>query len=259
VFEALTSSSFIAVSAVSAGSAGSPGPAGHPDAQLVAAILLGVSTVVYTAYHLVIAASSVRRIFPGSTSTDADLSTRTAWFRKTLGAILFTGVSLGLGLGFGLPLGLTLQHLDVSLLWTALPYAALLPILWSQSRKPSFQNHYPEVRRPFDSRTRTLNALAWTAYLIGYELFFRGLLVIALAPLIGPWPAVMASLMGYVFAHLHKYPGEAIGSLFTGLGFSLVALETQSLVQPIVLHVLLALTTDELTSRARARAAQVPA
>ncbi len=201
----------------------------------------------------------MRRIFPATTSTDADLSTQTAWFRKTLGAVLFTAVALGLGFGFGLPLGLTLTHLDVSLLWTALPYAALLPILWSQSRKPSFQRLYPEVRRPFDGRTRTLNALAWLTYLIGYELFFRGLLVLALAPLIGPWPAVMASLMGYVFAHLHKYPGEAVGSLFTGLGFSIVALETGSLVQPFVLHVLLALTTDELTSRARARAHRSPA
>jgi membrane protease YdiL (CAAX protease family) len=228
--------------------------AGHPDAQLVAAIILGVATVAYTAYHLAITPPSVRRFFPTTATTDDHLKTQTAWFRKVLGAVLFTAVSLSFGLGFGLPLGLTLDHLDVSLLWTALPYATLLPVLWMQSRKPSFQQHYPEVRHPFDNRTHALNALAWAAYLIGYELFFRGLLVIALAPLIGPWPALAASLMGYVFAHLHKYPGEAVGSLFTGLGFSLVALETQSLVQPIVLHLLLALTTDELTSRARARA-----
>lgn len=228
-----------------------------PAGELHAAIVLGVATLTYTGYHLSIAPSSMRRIFPSKTTSPDDLSTRTAWFRKALGAPLFAAITLGLGLGFGLPLGLTLDNLGLSLLWTALPYAALLPILWLQSQKPAFQTHYPEVRTPFDGRTRALNTLAWLAYLIAYELFFRGLLVLALAPLIGAWPAIMASLMGYVFAHLHKYPGEAVGSLFTGLGFSLVALETNSLVQPILLHLLLALTTDELTSRARARTSLV--
>lgn len=221
--------------------------------SLEATIVIAVATVSYLTYHLATGPGPVRALFASARASADALSTTSSWFRRGLGAVLFSAASLALGLSLSLPLGLTLDHLGPSLLWTLATATALAPILWRQSKKPSFQAHYPEVRTPFTNRTRALNALAWLAYLFGYELFFRGLLVLGLAPLIGPFPAVAVSLMGYVFVHLHKYPGEAAGSVFTGLGFSLVALGTGSLVMPILAHLLLALMTDELSSRARAQ------
>lgn len=229
-----------------------------PPAELGAAVVLGAATLALLVNHLATAPAAVRALYPEVRARLGDgdaLSTRTAWHRKLFGGPWLLAVALVVGQALSLPLGLGLDRLEVSLLWVGVPYAALVPVLIVQSRKAAFQALYPEVRTPFTPRTRLRNAGAWLVFLVGYELFFRGLLVLGLATLIGPWPALAASLVPYVAVHLHKYPGEAVGSVFTGVGFSLVALETHSLLMPILLHWLMAVTSDELAARARAKAA----
>jgi membrane protease YdiL (CAAX protease family) len=93
------------------------------------------------------------------------------------------------------------------------------------------------------------NALAWAAYLFGYELFFRGILVLALGAEIGALPALAVSLMGYVFVHLDRYIGETVGTVVTGTLFGVVALETGSLLAPFVAHLGVALAADHLAAR----------
>jgi membrane protease YdiL (CAAX protease family) len=222
------------------------------DPETSAAVVLCVATLTWVGYHFATTPAFVRRLHPEADSPDA-LSTATAWHRKLLGALLFTAVALGCGIAFDLPLGLTQDELQRSLLWTLVPFALLLPLLILSARRPAFFAHYPEVRAPLTGSVRLANAAAWLVFLFGYELFFRGLLVLGLAPLIGPLPAAAASLMLYVVTHLHKHPGEALGSFVMGLLFSYVALETHSLVMPVTLHLLIALTNDELASRARLR------
>jgi membrane protease YdiL (CAAX protease family) len=223
-----------------------------PD-QAAAAFVLGLATLAWMAYHFAISPAFVRRLHPDATTADA-LSTATAWHRKLIGGPLFAATALACGVAFDLPLGLTHDELGTSLLWTVGALLVVAPIVWLQAKKPSFRSHYPEVRTPFTNHTRLTNAAAWLAFLFGYELFFRGLLVLGLASLIGPLPALAASMVAYVITHLHKYPGEAFGSIATGLLFAGVALETGSLVMPVALHTLIAVTSDELAARA-ARAA----
>lgn len=226
----------------------------HPDLspETSAAVVLCVATLTWVAYHFGISPAFVRRLHPEANTPDA-LSTATAWHRKLLGALLFTAASLGCGVAIDLPLGLTHDHLGRSLLWTLGPFVVLAPLIAVMARRPAFHAHYPEVRAPLTGPIRLANAAAWLVFLFGYELFFRGLLVIGLATLLGPLPAAATSLMLYVVTHLHKYPGEALGSFFMGLLLSYVALETRSLVMPVTLHLLIAVTTDELASRARLR------
>ncbi|HRE91901.1 MAG TPA: CPBP family intramembrane metalloprotease [Myxococcota bacterium] len=224
-----------------------------PPTESSAAAVLCAATLIWAAYHFATTPAFVRRLHPDATTPDA-LSTATAWHRKLLGALLFSAVSLACGVAFDLPLGLNHDHLGLSFLWTLGPFAVLAPLIAMMAQRPAFHAHYPEVRTPLVGPTRLANAAAWLAFLFGYELFFRGLLVLGLSTLIGPLPATGASLMLYVVTHLHKYPGEALGSFAMGLLLSLVALETGSLVMPLALHLLIAVTTDELASRARSRA-----
>lgn len=217
-----------------------------------AAVVVCAATLAWVAYHFATTPAFVRRLHPEADTPDA-LSTATAWHRKLFGALLFTAVALGCAIAFDLPLGLNHDALGLSLLWTLGPFAVLAPLIALTARRPAFHAHYPEVRAPLTGPTRLANAAAWLVFLFGYELFFRGLLVLGLATLIGPLPATATSLMLYVVTHLHKHPGEALGSFFMGLLFSYVALETRSLVMPVALHLLIAVTTDELASRARLR------
>jgi membrane protease YdiL (CAAX protease family) len=184
---------------------------------------------------------------------------RRGWWRRaigipTLGLGAFGPVLLldlpelsGLGLRGG-DLGLTLG-LSVGIV------AALVPLLYLQSRRPGFLRHYPEVRldawRP---RDHALNALSWTSYLFIYEFFFRGFLLLGLAAVIEPALALALVTMIYAAVHIDRYPGELFGTLVSGLGFGAIALETGSILVPWLAHTGLAVTTDFLAARAAAKA-----
>lgn len=222
------------------------------DGEVRVLVLIGATTILYLAYHLGIRRSFVARLLPGPPDEDA-LRTRVSFFRKGLGTVLL-GVVPAIGIAAAWPgglsrCGLTLDEAPRSLALAALFIAlSALPIL-SQAKKPSYRLHYPEVRMPFTPRIATWNALAWIAFLIAYELFFRGILVLGLAAELGPLPALAISLMAYVFVHLDRYVGETLGTLVSGTVFSLVALDTGSLLMPIVAHLGVALLSDHLAAR----------
>lgn len=216
------------------------------------AITLGVATVLYLAYHLV----SFGGLAPGP--DDAAGRTRVAWRRRVVGMVLFgvvPAVPAALLVPGGLAAcGLTLEGLPDATWLGAIFVVATLPLVLIQSRKPAFQAAYPEVRAPLVGRTAALNALSWAGYLVAYELFFRGFLVLGLAPVIGPLPALAVSLMGYVWVHLGKYPGEAVGTVVSGAWFGWVALHTGTIAGPILAHLLVALASDHLAADAARRA-----
>lgn len=230
------------------------------DQHLRVSVVLGAATFLYLGYHLAISRPFVTRVFPTRTTTDAELRTTTSFFRKAVGAVLFgllPAIVLAIAWPGGLAAcGLTFTETPRSLLYALAFLAVMVPLIYSQARKPPFRQHYPEVRRPFTRAVASWNALAWIAYLIGYEFFFRGILVLALAPLIGPLPALTMSLMAYVFVHLDRYAGETLGTLFTGTLFGIITLETGSILMPVVAHVGVALLTDHLSSHFSARAAR---
>lgn len=235
-----------------------------PPAELRAASLLAAATLLYLGYHLAIRPAVVRRLFPRATTTDDGVRTAIGLWRKAVGVVLFglvPGVAVALAWPGGLAAcGLTFEHAPLSLA-IGLGFAAVMaPLIALQTNKPEFLRLYPEVRLPFTPRIAAWNALGWAAFLVAYELFFRGFLVIALATEIGPWPALMASLFAYVLAHLDRFVGETLGTLVTGTIFGLVALETGSILAPVLAHLGVSLTTDTLAARARARLlARVPA
>lgn len=233
------------------------------ESTLRTVALLAGATLLYLAYHLTISKASVSRLFaarlaalsPTLTELEA-LSTVTAWFRKALGVALL-GLIPALPMALTTPsglgsLGLNLDHLDQSLLWTGIALLVFLPIVALSSRGPAHRQAYPEVRLSFTPRIAAWNAGAWAAFLLAYELFFRGFMLLGLAPLLGPEVALTVTTMAYVFVHLDKFTGEVLGTIFTGVGFGLVTLQTGSILMPFLAHLAVAVTNDTLASRPRA-------
>lgn len=204
----------------------------EPSRDAALAALLGVSVVGYVLYHF--GAKALQEAAPGQR-----------------GSVL-RGRFLGAGLLGVSALGAPVLSPELLSLW-ALPRAAawgvigvglcvLLPILWLAAGGAAHRAHYPQIRA--ERWTRGLvgqEALSWAAYLVAYEWTFRGLLVCALAGLVGLWPALLLGTALYVLAHLEKGLGECLACVPMGLLFGVLTLWSQSLWPAILLHLGLAL------------------
>lgn len=135
--------------------------------------------------------------------------------------------------------------------FVAVGFLVLLPVLVFSSRRPAHRAAYPQARPArWTARVWATNATSWAIYLFGYELLFRGVLLFSLADAYGSWPAIAISGSLYVFAHLPKHAGEAAGCVVMGVAFGALALATGGMWAPFLLHLLIAVTSDSLSSRA---------
>jgi membrane protease YdiL (CAAX protease family) len=123
--------------------------------------------------------------------------------------------------------------------------ALIVPVVVLAARQPAHWRVYPEDRRErWDRRAELGNAASWFAYLVGYELFFRGLLLGTLAVAYGPWPALALTTAIYAAAHFDKPMGEGAGTLPMGFVFGLVTLAAGSVWPAIAGHLVIAVTND---------------
>ncbi len=204
----------------------------------VAAVLL-IATALYLGYHYG-AIALVER---------AGGAPRGVHQQRVLGFVLLGLIPAALAELF-LPGGLRAHGLGLAALQPGAAFLALvvlvvLPVVTLAARSPRQWAHYPQIRRArWDRRAHLENALSWSLYLLGYELFFRGVLTFVLARDIGyaPGLAVMTAL--YVAVHLPKPAGEAIGTLPMGLLFGVTALASGGIWAAWLGHCLIAITSD---------------
>lgn len=120
-----------------------------------------------------------------------------------------------------------------------------LPLIHRRSASADHRARYPQIQRshwrPHDHLS---NAATWWVYLLGYEAFFRGFLLLGLAPALGPGPALALTTAFYAAVHLPKGAGETLGSWVMGLLFGVAALESGSFFAPFLAHVILATSND---------------
>jgi len=129
-----------------------------------------------------------------------------------------------------------------------------LPAVFGASRRADFIEHYPPIRSArWPARRKALNGVTWTIYLVGYELFFRGVLLFGLAARLDAWLAIAITAAIYVFAHLPKPGRETAGTVPMGIVFAGVTLWSGSIWAALVGHVLIANTSDLLAARRLAR------
>lgn len=129
----------------------------------------------------------------------------------------------------------------------AVLFAVAVPFVVVASGTASFQEQYPllEVVRGQENVWRDL-AFWWPMYALQFaaiETFFRGFLVLGLAPRLGS-SAVLVAVVPYMMIHFVKPPAEALASIIGGLVLGTLALRSGSIVGGIAVHLGVAAVMD---------------
>jgi len=123
--------------------------------------------------------------------------------------------------------------------------ALIMPLVFMSAKKPSHQVNYPQIREKNWTMSLVLkNSLGWSAYLLGYEFLFRGILLFPLVGALGVWPAVAINTAMYSATHIPKGLDETICAAFLGVVLCLITLMTGTLWVAIVVHIIIALTNS---------------
>ena len=173
-------------------------------------------------------------------------------FINRLAGILLLGVVplVLLPLLFRLPLaeyGLSLRIETRFFLLGAGICLVAFPFLRLYARNPMNSESVPRARPPsWNARYTTLNISSWALYLLAYESCLRGYLLFSLARSMGSWPAIAVSTAIYVAIHLSRSIGEAGGSAVIGLVYGAIALSSGSILIPVIIHIFIAVTVDQV-------------
>ena len=128
----------------------------------------------------------------------------------------------------------------------------VLAISWFTSARAEFQREYPLFAYSLESfplrggniGVFSLYQLAYLAFYMAWEFFFRGFLLFGLKPRLGAGGALLAQAIPSALLHYYK-PGLELTAAFPGgIIFGLVALRCRSLKTVIALHWLLGFSLD---------------
>lgn len=113
------------------------------------------------------------------------------------------------------------------------------------------QERYPQVREAIWSmRLLRVDLGMWALYLLGYEAFFRGMMLFGLLEQgVSPWIAIAINTVFYSLAHLPKGRGEAFGAIPLGILLCLAALDTGNFRVPFAVHLVMAWSNELFTLR----------
>jgi membrane protease YdiL (CAAX protease family) len=219
------------------------------DVAIVVALLGAAILYLLHAYPLSAVAFESQLAGKGTNSQNHS----SAILRKRIaGALVFGIGAIGIawGLDTGFPTWFSLDHPLQQALWTITIAAPALPFVVRSSAARASQALYPEDRSSEWSAAHARRSLAsWALYLLGYELFFRGLLTLQLAEWIGMWPALATGTALYALTHLRKGASEAFACVPMGLVFGIAAVQTGAIYAPWLAHVAFACATEVLCAR----------
>ena len=111
------------------------------------------------------------------------------------------------------------------------------------ARKSRDFDNFPQIRaKVWTAKTILANIAGWGLYLLGYEILFRGILLMPLADHIGVWPAVAVNIALYSAAHIPQGRRDAFGAIPLGLIFCLITLYSGTVYLAFLIHLSMALT-----------------
>lgn len=136
-------------------------------------------------------------------------------------------------------------------LWWTLGLSALaLPLSYAGARKAESLAMYPEIRQPvWGRRTLLLSALSWVAYLVAYELIFRGFLWFSCYRAFGMGAALAVNTAIYALVHVPKRLTEGIGAIVLGAVLCVVTQQTGTIWVAVLVHVVLSLSNEWFSLR----------
>jgi membrane protease YdiL (CAAX protease family) len=144
-------------------------------------------------------------------------------------------------------IGVTIYSESVwnTLYWIIGLSVVVTPIAYFSAKKPKNLINYPQIRAKIWTRKMMWqNAHSWAAYLLGYELLFRGVLLFPVANELGVWPAIAINTALYSATHIPKGLDETIGAAFLGTVLCLLTLTTGTIWIAVVVHIVMAWTNS---------------
>ncbi|MCP4290922.1 MAG: CPBP family intramembrane metalloprotease [bacterium] len=120
------------------------------------------------------------------------------------------------------------------------------PLAYNSSTLPAVQAEYPLPRILLEDQSLlSVYFLAlFFLYYVGWEFFFRGLLLFGLKDRYGAPAAILIQTVSSCLIHLGKPSAETLGSIPFGIVFGIIALRTKSLWPVIILHAALGILND---------------
>lgn len=154
--------------------------------------------------------------------------------------LVFPGTKL-LDIGFGF----IKETCLATLLWSLGLAVIIVPMTYFSAKKPANLTNYPQIRAKEWTRSMIFwNLFSWAFYLLGYELFFRGLLLFPLVAKIGLWPAIAINIGMYSATHVPKGLNETIGAIPLSVVLCLLSVSTGTIWIAFLVHVAMAWTNS---------------
>lgn len=210
-----------------------------------------IATVGFTIYWFISVSPKIKSRF--YTKYDADTaSEKHILFTKYSGLIWMGIIPLIISL-LVLPnytladYGLTIitETTLTSLAWILGLCVLIVPIASISARNPKNFANYPQIRaKEWNTALKIKNALGWAAYLFGYEILFRGILLFPLVAEFGVWPAIAVNVALYSSTHIPKGLDETIGAIPLGIVLCLLTLLTGTIWIAFFVHVAMAWTNS---------------
>lgn len=210
------------------------------------ALAIALVTIGFSIYHFYSISDKVRSKFVQKFGEKRGI-TRAIWSHRFVGAMtigILPALIMILWLGKGpSDYGIDFKNHDISLYWIFGLALIIIPMNFFNSKKEKNLAFYPNVRElEWTKKMVATNAFTWCAYLFGYELMFRGLLLFATVPLLGEWPAIILNAALYALVHVPKNLEETIGAVPLGIILCLVTLTTGTIWVAFFVHITLALS-----------------
>lgn len=121
----------------------------------------------------------------------------------------------------------------------------LLCAAWLGSLDAAMQVEYPLAKSTMQCASLFLTAETFhLLYYLGWEFFFRGLMLFGLESEYGAVAAILIQTIPSAILHVDKPPSEGFAAIFAGLVFGYVALRTRSILYPFILHATVGLGLD---------------
>ena len=136
------------------------------------------------------------------------------------------------------------EQIANTLFWTIVLSAIAIAVAYINV-KTSKKTIYPQFK--IDRWTigyKCLTFSTWILYLIGYEFMFRGLLLFGIIEEFGYYPTIILNVVLYAFVHVPKGIKEVLGCFIMGPILCFVALHTENIFAPIIIHISLCLGNE---------------
>lgn len=128
-------------------------------------------------------------------------------------------------------------------IWTIGLGSIMALITWNNARKPSTLEFYPLIRsKEWTKKLMFKNLFAWMVYLLGYEFWFRGVLLFPLVASIGLWPAIAVNIALYSATHIPKGLKETVGAIPLAIVLCLIGVQTGNFWVAAIVHITIAFT-----------------